>query len=47
MWINEKIIEEGLDHKHFRETTLKYLLNNRKHTHELVDKPKNNPTELS
>ena len=25
LWLNEKYIEEGLDHKNLRETALKYL----------------------
>ena len=46
LWLNEKIIDEGLDHKHLKVTTTKYLSDNRKHRYELVDEPKNNPTEF-
>ena len=38
--LNEKHIEEGLDHKNLRETTTKYNSNYRKHIHELVEEPK-------
>ena len=34
--LNEKYIEEGLDHKNLQTSTLKYLLNDRKHRYELV-----------
>ena len=30
LWLNEKQTQEGLDHKTFRMTTLKYLLSSRK-----------------
>ena len=46
LWLNEKLIDEGLDHKHLKVTTAKYLSDNRKHRYELVDEPKNNPTEF-
>ena len=38
--LNEKHIEEELDHKNLRVTTLKCLLNHRKHRYELIDEPK-------
>ena len=38
--LNEKHIEEGLDHKHLREITTKYNSNHRKHRYELVEEPK-------
>ena len=38
--LNQKHIEEELDHKNLRVTTLKYLLNHRKHRYELIDEPK-------
>ena len=31
LWLKENHIEEGLDHKILRETTLKYHLGHRKH----------------
>ena len=39
-WFSEKYIEEGLDHKDFREITTKYNSNHRKHRYELVEEPK-------
>ena len=41
--LNKKQKEEGLNHKNLRVTAVKYLLDHRKHTYELVDEPKNNP----
>ena len=38
--MNEKHIEEGLDHKNLREITIKYHSNHRKHTHKLISKSK-------
>ena len=40
MRLNEKQIEEGLDHKDLREITTKYNSNHRKHRYELVEEPK-------
>ena len=40
LWINEKHIEEGLDHDNLREITRKYHSNHRKHRYELVKEPK-------
>ena len=40
LWVNEKHVEEGLDHKNLRATTLKHLSNHRKHRYELVNEPK-------
>ena len=40
MWLNEKHIEGGLDHKILREITTKYNSNHRKHRYELVEEPK-------
>ena len=40
MWLNEKHIEEGLDHKHLRELRTKYHSDHRKHRYELVEEPK-------
>ena len=35
LWLNEKHIEEGLDHENLREITIKYSSNHRKHRYEL------------
>ena len=35
--LNEKHIEEGLDHKNVRQITIKYHLDHRKHSHELLE----------
>ena len=40
LWLNEKHIKEGLDHKTLRETTMKYHSDHIKHWYELVTKPK-------
>ena len=40
MLLNEKHIEEGLDHKDLWEITIQYHSDHRKHRYELVDKPK-------
>ena len=37
LWLNEKHIEEGLDHKNLREITTKYSPNHRKQRYELVE----------
>ena len=39
-WVNEKHVEEGLDHKNLPATTLKHLSHHRKHRYELVNEPK-------
>ena len=39
MWLNEKHIEEGLDHKNLREITTKYDSNHSKYRCELVEEP--------
>ena len=41
LWLNENQMEEGLDHKSLRVTTVKYPSGYRKHRYELVDDPKN------
>ena len=46
LWVNEKHIEEGLDHKNLWLTTVKYLSGSRKHTYNQVDEQKNNSTEF-
>ena len=46
LWLIEKHIEEGLDHRDLQMTTGKYLLDHRKHRYELADEPKNNPSEF-
>ena len=38
--LNEKYIEEGLDHKKLREIRTKYYSDNKNHRYELVEKPK-------
>ena len=38
LWLNKKHVEEGLDHINLQKTTLKYLLDHRKHRYKLVDK---------
>ena len=40
MWLNEKHIDEGLDHKDLWEITIKYHSDHRKHRYELVEGPK-------
>ena len=40
LWLNEKHIEERLDHKHLLEITTKYNSNHRKHRYGLVEEPK-------
>ena len=43
LWLNERHIEEGLDHKNFWEIakiTIKYHSDHRKHIYELVEKHK-------
>ena len=46
LWLNEKQIEEELDHKNMRVTKVKYLSDHRKHRHELVDAPKKQPNRI-
>ena len=43
-WI--KNIKEGLDYRNLRVTNVKYYSAYRKHRYEVVDEPKNNPTEF-
>ena len=38
LWLNEKHIEEGLDHKNLQEITIKYYSDHRKHRYELDNK---------
>ena len=40
LWLNQKYIEEYLDHKKLQEITIKYYSDHRKHRYELVDEPK-------
>ena len=40
LWLSEKQIEEGLDHKYLRELAIKYQLDHRKHRYKLVTEPK-------
>ena len=44
LWLNEQLIEERLDHKNMRVTTVQYLFYHRKHRYELIDEQKNSPT---
>ena len=44
--LNEKHIEEELNHKNMREITIKYHSDNRKHRYEIIEEPKNNAIEL-
>ena len=46
LWLNEKYIKEGFDHKNLREATVKYCSDNRRHRCELVEEPKNNLIEI-
>ena len=46
LWLNEKHIQERLDHKNSRDITIKYHSHHRKHRYELVTKPKNNAIEF-
>ena len=46
LWLNEKRMEEGLDHNNLREITTKYKLDHIKHRHDLVVETKNNPIEF-
>ena len=39
-WLNEKYIEEELDHKNVRQITIKYHSDHRKHRYELAEEPK-------
>ena len=39
-WLNEKHIEQELNHKKLREITTKYHSNHRKHRYEVVEEPK-------
>ena len=36
LWLNEKLIEEGLDRRNLREITIKYHSDHSKHRYELV-----------
>ena len=40
LWLNEKHIEEGLNHKNLREVSTKQNSNHRKHRYELLEEPK-------
>ena len=45
LWLNEKHIEEKLDHKNLPAITNKYDPVYKKHRYELVDKPKKQPNK--
>ena len=40
LWLNEKHIEEGLNHKNLQEVITKQNSNHRKHRYELLEEPK-------
>ena len=40
LWLNEKYMEEGSDHKNLWKITTKYNSNHGKHRYELVEEPK-------
>ena len=42
LWLNEKYIEKGLDHKNLQEIRIKYDSDHRKHRYQLAKEPKNN-----
>ena len=42
LWLHEKHIEEGLDHKNLRQSRVKYLSDHTKHRYEREDEKKNN-----
>ena len=46
MWLHEKHIKKGLDHKKLQEITRKYQSDHRKHRYELAEEPKNNSIEF-
>ena len=46
MWLNEKHIEEGLDHKYLWVTTVNYLSDYRKGRYNLVVEPKKQPNKI-
>ena len=46
MWLNEKHIEEGLDHKKLREITAKYNSSHRKHRYYIAEGPKKQVNEI-
>ena len=45
-WLNEKYIEEELDHKKQQKTTIKYHSDHRRHRYELEEELKNNAVEF-
>ena len=40
MWLNNKHLEEGFDHKQLREITIKYYPDHRRNRYETVKEPK-------
>ena len=40
LWLNEKHVDEGLDHKNLRDITIKYHSDHGKQRYELVEEPK-------
>ena len=43
LWLNEKHMEEELDHKYLAVTTVKYLSGHRKHRYKPLDEPRKQP----
>ena len=41
-----KNIKERLDHNNMQLIAVKYVSDHKKHRYEIVDEPKNNPTEI-
>ena len=46
LWLNEKHMEQGLDHKNIRATAVKYPSGHRKNRYELLDEPKKQPNRI-
>ena len=46
LWLNEKYIKQGLDHKNLEMTTTNYFSDHRKNRYEIVDESKNNPIKF-
>ena len=46
LWLNEKHLEEKLDHKRFQEITIKYHSDHRNYRYELVKEPKKQCLEI-
>ena len=46
LWLNEKYIKQGLDHKNLEMTTTNFFSDHRKNRYEKVDESKNNPIKF-